>query len=60
MHTSLMAEAGINLFGIMDRLRHKREAKKASQKFGQLMRSLSDSETLVLKGPFRYFTSWRP
>lgn len=54
-HTSLMAEAGVDLFEIMDRLGHrddetttqvylhitKEKQKKASQKFGQLMRSLS-------------------
>ncbi|MCY8487037.1 tyrosine-type recombinase/integrase [Bacillus atrophaeus] len=47
-HTSLLAEAGIELLQIMDRLGHtkvylthyKRQKKEASQKFAQLMRSL--------------------
>ena len=53
-----MAEAGVNLFEIMDRLGHKddetttqvylhitkEKQKKASQKFGQLMRSLQQPD----------------
>lgn len=54
IHTSLLAEAGVELLQIMDRLGHTEDAtttqvylhitkdrkKEASQKFGELMRSL--------------------
>ncbi|MFX3673325.1 MAG: tyrosine-type recombinase/integrase [Paenisporosarcina sp.] len=59
-HTSLMAEAGVELPQIMDRLGHTNDAtttqvylhitknrkKEASQKFGELMKSLSKSSTI--------------